>query len=44
MNNDLLLLNTKHTDALIEQTITKPQQTPEFKLNKQIQTSPLIPW
>ena len=38
MNNELLLLNKKHTDTLIEQTKTKPQETPEFTMNKQIQT------
>ena len=38
MNNELLLLIKKHTDTLIEQTITKPQETLEFKINKQMQT------
>ena len=38
MNNELLLLNKKHTDTLIEQTRTKPQETLEFKKNKQRQT------
>ena len=38
MNNELLLLIKKHTDTLIEQTKTPPQETPEFKLNKQRQT------
>ena len=38
MNNDLLLLIKKHTDTLIEQTKTKPQETLEFKMNKQRQT------
>ena len=38
MNNELLLLITKHTDTLIEQTKTKPQETREFKMNKQMQT------
>ena len=37
MNNELLLLNKKHTDTLIEQTKTKPQETLEFKMNKQRQ-------
>ena len=37
MNNDLLLLTKKHTDTLIEQTKTKPQETLEFKMNKQTQ-------
>ena len=38
MNNDLLFLIEKHTDTLIEQTKTKPQETLEFKMNKQTQT------
>ena len=38
MNNELLLLTKKHTDTLIEQTKTKPQETLEFKMNEQMQT------
>ena len=38
MNNELLLLNNKHTDTLIEQTKTKPQETLENKMKKQMQT------
>ena len=38
MNNELLLLIKKHTDTLIEQTKTKPQETLEFKTNEQRQT------
>ena len=38
MKNELLLSIKKHTDTLIEQTITKPQETLEFKMNKQMQT------
>ena len=38
MNNELLLLIKKHTDTLIEQTKAKPQETLEFKMNKQMQT------
>ena len=38
MNNELLLLIKKHTDTLIEQTRTKPQETLEFKMNNQMQT------
>ena len=38
MNNELLLLIKKHTDTLIEQRKTKPQETLEFKMNKQMQT------
>ena len=37
MVNELLLLIKKHTDTLIEQTKTKPQETLEFKMNKQMQ-------
>ena len=38
MNNELLLLIKKHTDTLIEQTKTKPQETLEFTMSKQTQT------
>ena len=38
MNNELLLLIKKHTDTLIKNTLTKPQETLEFKMNKQRQT------
>ena len=38
MNNELLLLIKKHTDTLIELTKTKPQETLEYKLNKQMQS------
>ena len=38
MNNELLLLIKKHTDTLIEQTKTKPQETLEFKMDKQMHT------
>ena len=38
MNNELLLLIKKHTDTLIEQTKTKPQETLEFVMNQQKQT------
>ena len=37
MNNELLLLIKRHTDTLIEQTKTRPQETLEFKMNKQTQ-------
>ena len=43
MNNELLLLIKKHTDTLIEQTRTKPKETLEFKMNKQLQTFSLNP-
>ena len=39
----MLLLNKKHTDTLIQQTKTKPQETLEFKMNKQTQTFSLNP-
>ena len=38
MNNELLLLIKKHTDTLIEQTKTRPQEPLQFKMNKQMQT------
>ena len=38
MNNELLLLIKKRTDTLIQQKITKPQETLEFEMNKQMQT------
>ena len=38
MNNELLLLIKKHTDTLIEETRTRPQETLEFKMNKRMQT------
>ena len=38
MNNKLLLLIKKHTDTLIEKTKTKPQETLEFKMDKQMKT------
>ena len=38
MNNELLLLIKKHTDTLIEEIKTRPQETLDFKMNKQMQT------
>ena len=38
MKIELLLLIKKHTDSLIEQTKTKPQETVEYKMNKQMET------
>ena len=38
MNNEFLLLIKKHTDTLIQQTRTKPQETLEFKMNQQTQS------
>ena len=43
MNNELLLLIKKHTAVLIQQTKTKPQETLEFKMNKQMQTFSFSP-
>ena len=43
MNKELLLSFKKHTDALIEQTKSKPQQSLEFKMNKEMQTFSLNP-
>ena len=37
MNNELLLLIEKHTDTLIEQTKTKPQELLEFKMIKKLE-------
>ena len=39
----MLLLIKKHTDALIEQTKTRPQKMLEFKINKQLETFLLYP-
>ena len=38
MNNGVLLLMKKHNITLVEQTKTRPQETLEFKMNKQTQT------
>ena len=38
MNIELLLLIKKHTNTVIEQTKTRPQETVEFKLNEQMET------
>ena len=38
MNNEFLLLIEKHTDTLIEQTKTKPQETLEDKMVEQMET------
>ena len=42
MNNELLIFIKKHTDMLIQQTKTRPQETLEFKINKQKQIFRLI--
>ena len=39
----MLLLIKKHTDTLIEQTKTKPQETLEFEMNKKMQTCSFNP-
>ena len=38
MNNELLILIKEHTYTLIEQTKTRPQETLEFKMDKQMQS------
>ena len=43
MINELLLLLEKHTDTLIEQTKNSPQETHEFKMNKQMETFSFSP-
>ena len=43
MNKELLLFIKKHTDVLIEQTKTKPEETFEFKMDKQMQTFSFSP-
>ena len=43
MNIELFLLTTKPTDTLTEQTKTKPQETLEFKMNKQKQSFSFSP-
>ena len=43
MNIELLLLVKKHTDTFIEQTKTRPQETLEFKMKKQMKTFPFNP-
>ena len=43
MNNDLLFLCKKHTDTLIEQTKTRPKETLEFKMKKQMKTFSFSP-
>ena len=43
MNIELLLLNKKHTYTFIEQTKSRPQETLEFILNRQMQTFSFSP-
>ena len=43
MNNELLLLIKKRTDTLIEQLKPRPQETLEFKMNKQMETFSFSP-
>ena len=43
MNNELLLLIKKHTYTLIEQTKTKPQETLEIKMIKQLKIFSISP-
>ena len=43
MIDEVLFLIKKHTHTLIEQTKLKPQETIEFKMNKQVQTFSFSP-
>ena len=43
MNNELLFLIKKRTDRLIEQTISRPQETLDLNLNRQIQIFSIKP-
>ena len=43
MNNEVPFLIKKQTATLVEQKKTKPQETLEFKMNKQMQTFSFIP-
>ena len=43
MKNELLLLIKKHTNTLIKATKTKPKETLEFKMNKQMQAFSFTP-
>ena len=38
MNNELLRVIKEHTDTLVQQTMTSPQETLEFKMNTQLKT------
>ena len=38
MNNELLRVIKEHTDTLVQQTKTSPQETLEFKMNTQLKT------
>ena len=38
INNELLLLTKEHTDTLIEQTKTTPQETFEIAMGKPMET------
>ena len=43
MKKELLLLNKKHTDTMIENTRSRPQETLEFGMNKQMATFSFSP-
>ena len=43
MKNELSVLIQKHTNSLVEQTITRPQETLEFKVDMQMQTFSFSP-
>ena len=43
MNKGKLLLNKKHKEVLIDRTKTRPQETLDFEMNKQIETFSFSP-
>ena len=43
MKNEALPLIKRHTDTLIEQTKTQPQEILEFRINKQMETFSISP-
>ena len=43
MNNELLLSIKRHTDTLIEQTKTRPEETLRFVVGKQMETFSFSP-
>ena len=38
MNDELLRVIKEHTETLVQQTMTSPQETLEFKMNTQLKT------
>ena len=43
MSNELLLLINKRTDTINQQTRTRPRETLDFKMNKQLKTFSISP-